>query len=90
MKLFDKASGKRDAEAPFPFSTYPFAGDLFAECPVPNDVPVQTVTPSYVSCHIGLVYAQVVEPVLDSSRYYVIKIVDPHSEKHAFIGIGFR
>ncbi|GMH39768.1 hypothetical protein BSKO_07666 [Bryopsis sp. KO-2023] len=48
--------------------------ELFAECPVPNDTPVVTV----------------VEPVVDSSRYYVLKIVDQESGRHAFIGIGFR
>ncbi|PRW58154.1 Adaptin ear-binding coat-associated 2 [Chlorella sorokiniana] len=49
-------------------------GDLFAECPVPTDKPLQTA----------------VEPVIDSSRYFVLRIVDRDSGRHAFIGVGFR
>ncbi|KAK9788599.1 hypothetical protein WJX73_010633 [Symbiochloris irregularis] len=49
-------------------------GDLFAECPVPSNVPLITV----------------VEPVIDSSRYFVLRVVDRQSRRHAFIGIGFR
>eukprot|EP00210_Caulerpa_lentillifera_P003102 g2964.t1 len=48
--------------------------EVFAECPVENTKPVETS----------------VEAVLDSSRYYVLKIVDPSSGNHAFIGLGFR
>lgn len=49
-------------------------GELFAECPVPTDKALLTA----------------VEPVVDSSRYYVLRIVDRESQRHAFIGIGFR
>eukprot|EP01023_Acetabularia_acetabulum_P015562 TRINITY_DN17591_c1_g1_i3.p1 TRINITY_DN17591_c1_g1~~TRINITY_DN17591_c1_g1_i3.p1 ORF type:complete len:267 (+),score=34.10 TRINITY_DN17591_c1_g1_i3:75-803(+) len=50
------------------------SGDLFAECPIAKDAP-------FHSC---------VEQVVDSSRYFVIKIVDRESKRHAFVGIGFR
>lgn len=33
---------------------------------------------------------QVVEAVVDSSRYFAIRIVDRLSNRHAIIGIGFR
>lgn len=50
------------------------SGELFAECPIPKSQPLVTV----------------VEPVVDSSRYYVIRIEDRSSRRHAFIGLGFR
>lgn len=51
------------------------SGEVFAECPMPDN-PANFLT--------------AVEPVVDSSRYFVLKIVDPSSKRHAFIGLGFR
>jgi hypothetical protein len=31
-----------------------------------------------------------VDGVIDSSRYFVLKIKDPHSDRSTYIGIGFR
>ena len=50
------------------------SGELFAECPLPNDAPVATA----------------VEPVIDSSRYFVLRVVDETTGRHAFLGLGFR
>lgn len=50
------------------------SGALYAECPIPSDKPIITV----------------VEPVIDSSRYFVLRIEDRASRRHAFIGLGFR
>eukprot|EP00615_Pteridomonas_danica_P008920 CAMPEP_0114344512 /NCGR_PEP_ID=MMETSP0101-20121206/11478_1 /TAXON_ID=38822 ORGANISM="Pteridomonas danica, Strain PT" /NCGR_SAMPLE_ID=MMETSP0101 /ASSEMBLY_ACC=CAM_ASM_000211 /LENGTH=202 /DNA_ID=CAMNT_0001479903 /DNA_START=146 /DNA_END=754 /DNA_ORIENTATION=- len=49
---------------------------LFAECPVQlND---------------KMIMSNFVEPVVDSSRYFVFRVVEPKSKKHMFIGAGFR
>ena len=51
------------------------SSELYAQCPLPPDAPVLTVC----------------EPVVDSSRYFVIRIVDTSTlkERHAYVGIGF-
>ncbi|CAD7701927.1 unnamed protein product [Ostreobium quekettii] len=49
------------------------AGEEYAQCPVPNDKQVSTA----------------IEPVVDSSRYFVLKVVDRASGRHAFVGLGF-
>eukprot|EP00927_Polykrikos_kofoidii_P067133 TRINITY_DN62649_c0_g1_i1.p1 TRINITY_DN62649_c0_g1~~TRINITY_DN62649_c0_g1_i1.p1 ORF type:complete len:253 (-),score=48.00 TRINITY_DN62649_c0_g1_i1:165-872(-) len=47
------------------------SGDLFAQCLIP----------------VGTEQSLCVQPVVDSSRYFVIKIVK--AQRHAFIGFGF-
>ena len=48
-------------------------GELFAECPLPPDAPVNACC----------------EPVVDSSRYYVLRLVDETTKRHAYLGLGF-
>mmetsp|Transcript_4775 Transcript_4775/g.6433 ORF Transcript_4775/g.6433 Transcript_4775/m.6433 type:complete len:314 (-) Transcript_4775:37-978(-) len=59
------------------------SGELFAACPVPTDMPLFTA----------------VEPVVDSSRYFCLQVVDTTgaasgpsggAPRHAFVGLGFQ
>lgn len=43
----------------------------------------------WAECPVSVPLHTCVERVIDSSRYFVIRVVDPESGKHAFIGLGF-
>lgn len=43
----------------------------------------------WAECPIAIPLHTCVEKVIDSSRYFVIRIVDTQTSKHAFIGLGF-
>jgi adaptin ear-binding coat-associated protein 1/2 len=78
-KLFTTASVTDTTRATIRLFTVPpdnnTPSELFAECPLPLDfdkIPLSTA----------------VEPVTDSSRYFVLRLVD--AKRHAFVGLGFR
>lgn len=50
--------------------------NIFGQCPI-EIKPHENITPY-------------VDAVIDSSRYYVVRIKDPKSERTTLIGIGFR
>lgn len=43
----------------------------------------------WAECPVATPLHTCVEKVIDSSRYFVIRIVDSQTSKHAFIGLGF-
>lgn len=44
----------------------------------------------FAECPVSLPLKTCIEGVVDSSRYFVLRIVDRESGHHAFIGLGFR
>lgn len=50
------------------------SAELFAVCPIPSP------DSAWTYC----------EPVTDSSRYFVIRVEDPATKRHAFLGMGFE
>ena len=43
----------------------------------------------WAECTVAIPLHTCVERVIDSSRYFVIRVVDKQTSKHAFIGLGF-
>lgn len=43
----------------------------------------------WAECPVAIPLHTCVERVIDSSRYFVIRVVDRQTKKHAFIGLGF-
>lgn len=43
----------------------------------------------FAACPVDTFPGLAVEPVSDSSRYFVLRLQDP-SGKHAFVGLGFQ
>jgi hypothetical protein len=41
-------------------------------------------------CSLRRPFCQVVEAVIDSSRYFCLRVADEATGRHAFLGLGFR
>ena len=61
---------------------------------VSTDAYIQLSDPTtndlFAECPVSLPLKTCIEGVIDSSRYFVLRVVDRESGRHAFIGLGFR
>jgi adaptin ear-binding coat-associated protein 1/2 len=55
-----------------------------------TDPALQTAGELFAECPVSRPLFTCVEPVIDSSRYFVIRVVDRESGRHVFLGLGFR
>jgi hypothetical protein len=76
VRLFEKKSdADADAGNGNNAPTAQPSGELFAEAPLP----------------LGKALVSVVDPAIDSSRYFAVRVVDrANARRHAVIGLGFR
>ena len=98
VRMFDQESGELFAECPLPSDPANFhtvrCPPIFSFLAIFSNRKEMAQQCRHhfppLSPPLACLVCQVVEPVVDSSRYFVLRIEDPESGRHAFIGIGFR
>jgi len=73
LATLSEADDDPDAETAALIRLLEPGGDVFAECPLPPELPL----------------AAAVEPVVDSSRYFVLRVADRQTGRSAVLGLGF-